>query len=120
MTALFPLCTLDFNVTFPLFIEHVFELYILLAAAWAGGPLLFPEPVLEAELTKVLSTAFSEVRYTKNFGADTAVKSFGYWLSKPEVIATILSLGRGTCCHSTSVCYSHSYHECSFAFTRTE
>ena len=94
----------------------MFELYILLAAAWAGGPLLFSEPVLEAGLTEVVSTAFSEVGYAKNFGADTTAKSFRYWHGKAEVIATILSLGRGTCYRSTSVCYSHSYLECSIAF----
>ena len=107
---------LDFkfiNLTFEWFAKYVDE--VVMATVWAGI-FLFLEPVLEAGFTEVLSTAFSEVRVTKNFGADTAAKSFGYWLGKPEVIATILSLGRGTCCHSTSVCYSHSYLECSFAF----
>ena len=77
-----------------------------MATVWAGYLLLFSEPVLEAGFTVVLSTAASEVRVTKNFGADAAVEFLGYWLGEGEVIATILSLVRGTC-------HSHSDLECS-------
>ena len=48
-----------------------------MATVWAGCLLLFSEAVLEAGLTVVLSTAASEVRVTKNFGADTAVEFLG-------------------------------------------
>ena len=86
------------NFTFPFFVEHVVE--VVVAAVWAGCLLLFSEPILEAGLTVVLSTAASEVRVTKNFGADTAVELFGYWVGEFQVIATILSLVR-------NICYSH-------------
>ena len=75
-------------------------------AAVRAGIFLFLEPVLEAGLTEVLSTAFSEVGITKNFGADAAVELLRYWLGEGEVIATILSLGR-------DICYSHSDLKCS-------
>ena len=70
-------------------------------AVWACCLLLLFEPVLEAGLTEVLSTAFREVRVMKNFGADTAVELLRHWLGESEVIATILSLVR-------DICYSHS------------
>ena len=67
---------------------------------------MFLEPVIEARLTEVLSTAFSEVRVSKNFGADTALKSFRHWFSEVEVIATKLSLSRDTCCRCDPACHS--------------
>ena len=63
--------------------------------------LLFSEPVIEAELTDVLSTAASGTTVTKNIFADTAVKLFRYWLDKSEGIATIL-------CSVSDICYNHS------------
>ena len=77
----------------------MFEL--LLAALWAGCFLLCLEPVLEAGVTEVLSTAFSEVGIMKNSSADITVESLRHWTSKLEVIATKLSLIR-------DICYSHS------------
>ena len=74
---------------------------VLLAAMWAGCLLLLLEPVIKAGLTEVLSTAASKVRITKNFGTDTAVKLFKYWLGEVEVVPAIPSLVSGTC-------YSHS------------
>ena len=68
-----------------------------MATVWTCCVLLF-EPVLEARLTEVLSTAFSEVRVTKNFGADSALQSIGYWSGEGKVIATILSLLRDSRC----------------------
>ena len=68
-----------------------------MATVWTGCLLLFSEPVLEAGLTVVLSTAASEVRVMKNLSADTAVEFLRYWLGEGKVIATILSLVRGTC-----------------------
>ena len=76
-----------------------------MTTVWAGIFLL-SEPVLEAGLTEVLSTAFSEVGITKNFGADAAVELLRYWLGEREVIPAVLSLGR-------NFCYSHFDVKCS-------
>ena len=85
------------DFTFECFVENVIE--VLLAAVWACCLLLL-EPVLEAGLTEVLSTAASEVRVTENFGADIAVEPVRDWLSECEVISTVLSLVRDVCyCH---------------------
>jgi len=71
---------------------------VLFTAVWAC--LLLLEPVLEAGLTEVLSTALSEVRVTENLGADIASESVRDWLSEFEVISTILILVRDVCyCH---------------------
>ena len=70
---------------------------VVMATVRASCLLLFSEPVLEAGLTVVLSTAASEVRITKNFGADTAVEFLRYRLGEGKVIATIVNLVRGTC-----------------------
>jgi len=62
------------------------------------------EPVLEAGLTEVLSTAASEMRVTENLGADVAVEPFRDWLGECEVVSTILSLDRDVFyCHFESV-----------------
>jgi len=66
--------------------------------------LLLLEPVLEAGLTEVLSTADGEVRVTENLGADTAMQFFRDWLGEFEVVSAILSLVRDVCyCHFESV-----------------
>ena len=80
----------DINLTFESFVENVVE--ILLTAVWAGCLLL--EPVLEAGLTEVLSTADGEVRVTENLCADIAVELFRDWLGECEVVSTILILVR--------------------------
>ena len=87
-------------------VDYVDKVFMM--TVWASC-LLFFEPVIKAGLAKVMSTAFSEVRVTKNFVADPAVEMFGYRLGKCEVIASILSLIR-------AACYSHSRSdlECSF------
>ena len=80
------------------FVEHVVEL--LFAAFWAGCFLLCLEPVVEAGLTEVLSTAFSEVGIMKNSSADITVEPLRHRVSKLEVITTKLSLVRDICyCH---------------------
>ena len=56
---------------FESFVENMIE--VLLAAVWACFLLLL-EPVLEAGLTEVLSTADGEVRVTENLGADIATE----------------------------------------------
>ena len=63
-----------------------------MATVWASCLLLFSEPVLEAGLTVVLSTAASEVRITKNFGADSAIELFWYRFDELQVIATYLNI----------------------------
>ena len=76
---------------------------VLFAAVWACCLLLL-EPVLEAGLTEVLSTANGEVRVTENLCADTAMQFFRDWLGECEVVSTILSLVRDVCyCHFESV-----------------
>ena len=82
--------TFDFkliNFTFSFFIERVVE--VVAEAVWARCFLF--EPMLEAGLTKILPTAFCEVRVTKNFVADTAVELSRYWLGECEIIAIISS-----------------------------
>lgn len=94
MAAHFVFGALDFKIidfTFQWFIEYVVEM--VMPTVWACCVLLL-EPVLEARLTEILSTAFSEVRVAKNLGADNALQSIGYWFGEGEVIATILSLVR--------------------------
>ena len=76
-----------------------------MAAVWAGCLLLFSEPILEAGLTEMLSTAASEVRVTKNFGTDTAVELFGYRFDELKVVATYLN-----------IMYSHSDPESRFFY----
>ena len=76
-----------------------------MATVRAGYLFLLSEPVLEAGLTVVLSTAASEVRVTKNFGADTAVELFGYRFGELKVVATYLN-----------IMYSHSDLESRFFF----
>ena len=74
LTAYPLFCASDFkfiNFTLEWFVKYVDEVFM---AAVRARIFLFLEPVLEAGLTEVLSTAFSEVRITKNFGADTAVE----------------------------------------------
>ena len=63
----------------PRFIEYVVE--VVMATVWTCYLLLL-EPVLEARLTEILPTAFSEVRVTKNFGADSACSLLGTGLVK--------------------------------------
>ena len=85
------------DFTFECFVENVIE--VLLTAVWACCLLLL-EPVLEAGLTEVLSTADSEMRVTENLGADIAIEPVRDWLGECEVISTILSLVRDVCyCH---------------------
>ena len=72
---------------------------VLFTAVWACC-LLLVEPVLEAGLTEVLSTADSEVRVTENLCANIAMEFFRDGLSECEVVPTILSLVRDVCyCH---------------------
>ena len=85
------------NFTFESFVENMIE--VLFAAVWACCLLLL-EPVLEAGLTEVLSTADGEVRVVENLRADIAMQFFRDWLGECEVISTVLSLVR-------DVCYSH-------------
>ena len=59
------------DLMFESFVENMIE--VLLAAVWACFLLLL-EPVLEAGLTKVLSTAECEVRVMENLGADIATE----------------------------------------------
>jgi len=91
---------LNFKVidfTFECFVEEVIE--VLFTAVWACCLLLL-EPVLEAGLTEVLSTAASEVRVTENLCADIAIEPVRDWLGEYQVISTILSLVRDVCyCH---------------------
>ena len=71
---------------------------ILLAAVWACCLLL--EPILEAGLTEVLSTAASEVRVAENLCADTAAEPVRDWLGECQVVSTALRLVRDVCyCH---------------------
>ena len=71
---------------------------VLFTAVWACCLLLL-EPVLEAGLTEVLSTADGEVRVTENLCADIAMEFFRDWLGECEVIS-VLSLVRDVCyCH---------------------
>ena len=82
--------TFDFkliNFPFSFFIERVVE--VAAVAVWACCFLF--ERKLEARLTKVLHTAFCEVRVTKNFVADTAVELSRYWLGECKIIAIISS-----------------------------
>ena len=89
------------DLTFESFVENVVE--VLFTAVWAGCLLLL-EPVLEAGLTEVLSTADGKVRVTENLRADTAMEFFRDWIGEREVISTILSLVRDVCyCHFGSV-----------------
>jgi len=67
------------DLTFECFVENVVE--VLFAAVWAGCLLLL-EPVLEAGLTEVLSTAECEVRVAENLRADTAMEFFRDWLGE--------------------------------------
>ena len=67
------------DLTFESFVEHMVEVH--LAAVWACCLLLL-EPVPEAGLTEVLSTAASEVRVTENFGADIAIEPVRDWLGE--------------------------------------
>ena len=67
------------DVTFENFVENVIE--VLLVAVWTCSLLLL-EPVLEARLTDVLSTADSEVRVMENLGADIAVEPVRDWLGE--------------------------------------
>ena len=84
------------DITLDCFITHVVE--VLLATVWAC--LLLLEPVLEAGLTEVLSTAASEVRVMENLGADIAMQLLRDRFSECQVISTILSLVRDVCyCH---------------------
>ena len=70
-----------------------------MAAVWACFLLLL-EPVVEAGLTEVLSTAASEVRVTENLCADIAIELVWDWLGECQVISTVLSLVRDVCnCH---------------------
>ena len=97
--------TLDFKIidfTFQRFIEYVVEM--VMPTVWACCVLLL-EPVLEARLTEILSTAFSEVRVAKNLGADNTLQSIGYWFGEGEVIATILSLVRDSWDHLATELY---------------
>jgi len=91
---------LNFKVidfTFECFVENMIE--VLFTAVWAGCLLLL-EPVLEAGLTEVLSTADGEVRVAENLCADIAMEFIRDWLGECEVISTILSLVRDVCyCH---------------------
>jgi len=67
---------LNFKVidfTFCCFVEIMIE--VLFTAVWAGCLLLL-EPVLEAGLTEVLSTADSEVRVMENLCADITMEFF--------------------------------------------
>jgi len=85
------------DFTFESFVENVIE--ILFTAVWACCLLLL-EPVLEAGLTEVLSTADGELRVTENLRADTAIEPVRDWLGECEVVSTILSLVRDVCyCH---------------------
>jgi len=52
--------------------------------------LLLLEPVLEAGLREVLSTAECEVRIVENLGTDIAVEPVRDWLGECEVVSTIL------------------------------
>jgi len=62
--------------------------------------LLLLEPVLEAGLTEVLSTADGEMRVMENLRADIAIEPVRDWLGECEVISTVLSLVRDVCyCH---------------------
>jgi len=61
------------DLLFESFVEHMVE--VLVAAVWACCLLLL-EPVLEAGLTELLSTAASEVRVMENLRADIAAELF--------------------------------------------
>ena len=67
------------DLTFESFVENMIE--VLFAAVWACCLLLL-EPVLEAGLTEVLSTADGEVRVMENLGADIAVEPVRDWLGE--------------------------------------
>ena len=94
----------DFKVidlTFKCSVKNVVE---VLFAAVRACCLLLLEPVLEAGLTEVLSTADGELRVTESLCADTAIEPVRNWLGKCEVISTILSLFKDVCyCHFGSV-----------------
>ena len=70
-----------------------------MAAVWACCLLLL-EPVVEAGLAEVLSTAASEVRVTENLCADIAIELVRDWLGECQVVSAVLSLDRDICyCH---------------------
>ena len=65
------------------FVDYVIKIVSLGTAVRAALlALLSIKPLVETRLTKVLTTAHSEVRVTKNVGTDLTDESFGHFVEK--------------------------------------
>ena len=71
------------DLTSQAFVDHVIKIISLCAAVRAALlASLSIKPLVETRLTKVLTTAHSEVRVTENLGANLTVVSIGHFVDK--------------------------------------
>ena len=92
MIATFHLKLVDF--TSQTFVDYVVKCLTLSTTVRAAFLTLLLEPLVQTGFTEVLATAYSQVWFTENFGADLTNETTWHFTNKVTVVSTLRHSGR--------------------------
>lgn len=93
MIATFHLKLVDFASQ--TFVDYVGKFLTLSTTVRAALLVILLKPSVQTRFTEVLATAYSQVRFTENFGADLTNETIGYLTNKLSSVVSTLLLSLG-------------------------
>ena len=87
MIATFHLKLVDFASQ--TFVDYMAKFLTLSTTVRADFLTMMPEPSVQTIFTKVLATAYDQVRFPESFGADLTKETIWYFTNKLTVVSTL-------------------------------